>query len=70
LHKDDGSRELIPYQAGRFAIAVDRAPTSAVALDLRGNELGSVTGVLNDGWLQLKPHPDAVSYLLRFPPDP
>jgi hypothetical protein len=70
LHKDDGSRELIPYQARRFAIAVARMPTGAVALDMQGDELGPVTGMRNDGWFQLEAHPDAVSYLLKFASDP
>ena len=49
LKKEDGARELIPYGTEKFAIALERAPKTMVALDGEGNEIGPATGDLQNG---------------------
>ncbi len=66
LKKEDGSREVIPYEAGKFAIAMDKEPKSIVALDEDYNEIGEAKGDLRDGMYYIQPVSGAFSYRIEF----
>jgi hypothetical protein len=66
LKKEDGSRELIPYETEKFAIAVDKEPEAVIALDAEGTEIGKARGELRDGLFHVQPVSGAISYLLTF----
>lgn len=64
LKEANGSREVIPFQAKRFAVATAAAPSRVVALDENGADLGSAQAELRDGLLHIQPFPGAISYRL------
>jgi hypothetical protein len=64
--KDDGSREVIPYDTEKFAIALDKKPKSIVALDMDKNEIGEAKGELKKGLYKIEPVTGAISYMLKF----
>lgn len=66
LKRKSGSCELIPFGTDKFAIAVDRKPKSATALDMDGKEIGSAKGSLRDGFYHIVPVSGATSYLIDF----
>jgi len=49
LKNKDGSRELIPFGAEKFAIALDRQPKTTIALDMDGREMSQAKGELRGG---------------------
>lgn len=65
LKKEDGSRELIPYGTGKFALALAKEPKSTVALDVDRKEIGQAKGELKDGMYRIQPVSGAVSYLVK-----
>ena len=66
LKNEDGSREVIPFKAERFAIALDRKPETTIALDMDGRKLGPAKGELQGRLYYIQPVSGAVSYLLKF----
>jgi hypothetical protein len=68
LQEAGGSREVIPFQAKRFAVAVSAVPWRVVALDENGVEIGRPRTELRDGLLDIQPSAGAVSYRLCNPP--
>jgi hypothetical protein len=62
LKGEDGSREAIPLQSTRFAVAAKETPRDLVALDEAGEVMGSARGELNNGLFFITPVKDAVSY--------
>jgi hypothetical protein len=62
LKRKGGSREAIPLQSTRFAVAVEEAPRDLVALDEAGAELGPAKGEMIKGLFFITPMQDAVSY--------
>jgi hypothetical protein len=62
LKREDGSREAIPLQSTRFAVAVKEAPRDLVALDEAGGEMGPAQGEMSKGLFFITPIQDAVSY--------
>jgi len=66
LKNEDGSKELIPYNTGKFALAFDNKPKSIIALDVDGNDIVKVKGKLEDGFYYIQPVPEAFSYLLKY----
>jgi hypothetical protein len=62
LKREDGSREAIPLQSTRFAVAVKEAPRDLVALDEVGAEMGPAKGEMSKGLFFITPIQDAVSY--------
>jgi len=62
LKKEDGSREVIPYGTGKFALVLDKEPKSIVALDEDYREIGEGKGELRDGMYYIQPVSGAVSY--------
>ncbi len=66
LKKEDGSREVIPYEAEKFAIALDKKPKSIVALDVDYNEIQEGEGKLKGGLFYIQPVSGAFSYRIEF----
>ncbi len=66
LKKEDGSREVIPYETEKFAIALDKEPKSMVALDEDHHEIEEGRGELRGGLYYIQPVSSAISYLLKF----
>ena len=64
--KEDGSREVIPYGTGKFAIALKKKPKSMVALDGDYKEVGEARGKLKNGLYHIQQVDGAFSYLLQF----
>ena len=62
LKGEDGSREAIPLQSTRFAVAATETPRDLVALDEAGEVMGPARGELNNGLFFITPVKDAVSY--------
>ena len=65
LKNEDGSREVIPYGTGKFAVALEKEPVVAVALDVDRREMGQAKGELRDGMYHIQPVPGAISYLVK-----
>jgi len=51
LKNGDGSRELIPYNSEKFAVATDNKPESIAALDMDKKEIGHVKGKLRGDFI-------------------
>ena len=66
LKRADGSRELIPFETGHFAVALDRPPISTTALDMDGAEIAKAMGAFRHGMYHIEPVAGATSYLLNF----
>jgi hypothetical protein len=66
LKKQDGSREVIPFSAEKFAIAIDTEPKETVALDIDGNKIGQTKGLFQNKMYHIQPIEGATSYLLKF----
>jgi len=66
LKKEDGSREVIPYEATKFAVAIDKMPVSVVALDIDGKQIGQTNGLFKNRLYNINEVKGAVSYLLKF----
>jgi hypothetical protein len=62
LKKEDGSREVIPYETEKFAIALDKEPKSIVALDFDYKEIKEGKGELKGGMFYIQPVLGAFSY--------
>ncbi|MFZ5829640.1 MAG: hypothetical protein ACOY3P_06115, partial [Planctomycetota bacterium] len=62
LKGKDGSREAIPLQSTRFAVALKEAPRDLVALDEAGKVIGPARGEMRDGLFFITPVTNAVSY--------
>ncbi len=66
LKKEDGSREIIPYETEKFAIALDKEPKSIVVLDEDRNVIGQAKGEFRKALYHIKPVSNGFSYLLKF----
>ena len=66
LKKEDGSREVIPYETEKFAIALDKEPKSIVALDFDYKEIKEGKGELKGGMFYIQPVLGAFSYRIEF----
>jgi len=66
LKNEDGSREVIPFGAKRFAVVLDRAPKTATAMDIDGGETGPAKWEARGGAYHIVPAAGAASYLLKF----
>jgi hypothetical protein len=66
LKRDDGSREIIPNDAGNFAIVIDEKPKTIVALDENREEMEQTNGELRNGLFYIQPVKEAISYMLKF----
>lgn len=66
MKKEGGSRELIPYETERFAVALDKEPKVVIGLDAEGMEIGKAKGELRDGLYHIQPVTGAVSYRVGF----
>jgi hypothetical protein len=67
LKNNDGSREVIPYGTEKIAVALDKNPETAFALDMDRREIGRAKGEFRGGLYHLQAVPGAVSYLLKIP---
>jgi len=66
LKNNRGSPEVIPYGTDKFAVALDKEPYGAVALDMNRKDMGQAKGGLRGGLYHIKPVSGAVSYLMKF----
>lgn len=64
--KEDGSLEVIPYGTENFAVALDKAPISIVALSKDSKEIGKAKGELRGGMYYIQPVSGAFSYVIKF----
>jgi hypothetical protein len=65
LKKNDGSLEVIPYGAEKFAIALNKEPESLVALDEDYNEIGQAKWKFVGGMYYIQPVEGAFSYMIK-----
>jgi hypothetical protein len=65
LKKEDASLEVIPHEAEKFAIALDREPERMVALDKDYNEISEASGTLQGGMYYIQPVEGAFSYRIK-----
>ncbi len=65
LKKEDGSREVIPYESEKFAIAIDKEPNRIIVLDADRKTIGTVKGQFRNGLCYIPRLEGAVSYLIQ-----
>ena len=64
LKRKNGSREIIPFDTEKFALALDSVPKKITALDIEGTRIKQTTGKLKNNWYYIQPVENATSYLL------
>ena len=65
LKKEDGTKEIIPYETEKFALVLDKKPESVVVLDKERNKIGETTAERKGRMYHIKPVKGAFSYLLE-----